>query len=129
MKTYRDLFAWQKAMSLVTEIYRMTGMFPKEEIYGITSQMRRCAVSIPSNIAEGYGRHSRDDYLRFLQMAMSSLFEIQTQMEIAMNLKYVEKNQFDEVYQSSREIERILAGLIQSVRVSPSKPRSFSLVP
>jgi four helix bundle protein len=72
MKTYRDLVVWQKSMSLVTQIYQITKTFPKEETYGLISQMRRCAVSIPSNIAEGYGRRSTNDYLRFLQIATNT---------------------------------------------------------
>jgi len=73
MKTFRDLIVWQKAMQLVSRIYKTTQTFPKEEIYGLISQIRRSAVSIPSNIAEGYGRKSTHDYLRFLQVAMGSL--------------------------------------------------------
>ena len=96
MKTYKDLIVWQKSMSLTTDIYQITKAFPKEETYGLVSQMRRCAVSIPSNIAEGYGRKSTDDYLRFLQIAVSSLYEMQTQMEIALNLTYLSKDEFSE---------------------------------
>ena len=76
-------------MVLVTEIYSITGIFPVSEIYGLTSQLRRSAVSIPSNIAEGYGRNSTNDYKRFLQIAVGSLYELQTQVEIACNLKYI----------------------------------------
>jgi len=76
MKTYRDLLVWQKAMTLVTEVYRKTKTFPREEVYGLTSQVRRSAVSIPSNIAEGYGRNSTSDYIRFLQIASGSLYEL-----------------------------------------------------
>ena len=116
MRTYRDLIVWQKSMSLVTQIYRITKTFPKEEIYGLISQMRRCAVSIPSNIAEGYGRRSTDDYLRFLHIAMSSLYEVQTQVEIASNLGYLSKSSFAEVYESSGEIERMLSSLTKRIR-------------
>ncbi len=115
MKTYRDLVVWQKSMSLVTKIYEVTRIFPKEEIYGLISQMRRCAVSIPSNIAEGYGRKSTDDYLRFLQIAISSLYEVQTQMEISLNLGYLSKNKFENVYEQSREIERMLSSLSRKI--------------
>ena len=79
MKTFRDLLVWQKSMSFVTQVYKISKSFPPEENFGLTSQIRRCAVSIPSNISEGYGRESLNDYLRFLNIAMASLFELQTQ--------------------------------------------------
>jgi four helix bundle protein len=112
VKTYRDLMVWQKSMAMVTEIYKVTQSFPRREDYGITSQIRRCAVSIPSNIAEGYGRHSRNEYIRFLQIALGSLFELQTQLEIAANLGYLKKEEFDVLYESTREVERMLSVLI-----------------
>ena len=85
---YKDLIVWQKSMDLVTQIYRASGNFPKSEFYGLISQLRRSAVSIPSNIAEGYGRRSTGDYVRFLQIIVGSLFDLQTQLEIAKKLKY-----------------------------------------
>jgi four helix bundle protein len=88
MKTYRDLQVWQKAMQLVTEIYGNTRSFPAEELYGLTSQIRRCAVSIPAKLAEGYGRNSTQDYVRFLRIASGSLYELQTLLEIACNLTF-----------------------------------------
>ena len=87
MKTFRDLIVWQKAMGFVTLIYQLSKSFPKDELYGLTSQMRRTAVSIPANIAEGYGRRSTQDYLRFLHISASSNYELQTLLEIAYNLK------------------------------------------
>jgi four helix bundle protein len=116
MKTYRDLIVWQKAMALVTEIYKVTVSFPRREDYGITSQIRRCAISIPSNIAEGYGRHSRNEYIRFLQIALGSLYELQTQLEIAANLGYLKKEEFDVLYESTREVERMLSSLVKSLQ-------------
>ncbi len=113
MKTYRDLMVWQKAMVLVTEIYKVTKSFPRREDYGLTSQLRRCAVSIPSNIAEGYGRNSRNEYIRFLQIASGSLYELQTQLEIAANLGYLKKDEFELLYESTREVERMLSVLIR----------------
>jgi len=103
-------------MSLVTQIYQLTKTFPREELYGLVSQTRRCAVSVPSNIAEGYGRKSTDDYIRFLQIAISSLYEIQTQIEIALNLRYLTNDKFQSLYESTREIERMLSSLIRKVR-------------
>ena len=115
MKTYRELLVWQKSMLLVTEIYKLSKSFPKDESYGLTSQIRRCAVSIPSNIAEGYGRNSTSDYIRFLNIATGSLYELQTDMEIALNLQYIDRHNFSELYESSREIERMLSSLIRKL--------------
>jgi len=115
VRTYRDLIVWQKAMALVAEIYKLTRGFPREETYGLTPQIRRCAVSIPSNIAEGFGRHSSQDYLRFLQIAMGSLFELQTQAEIAVRLSYLPRDDFERLYEASREIERMLSSLMRRI--------------
>ena len=116
IKTYRDLLVWQKSIGLVTKIYQVTKAFPKEENYGLVSQIRRCAISVPSNIAEGYGRNSTDDYLRFLQIAISSLYEMQTQIEIAFKLEYLTRDNFNAAYDLSREIERMLSSLSRKVR-------------
>ena len=115
MKTYRDLIVWQKSMVFVTQIYKITKTFPKEENYGLISQIRRCAVSIPSNIAEGYGRQSTNDYLRFLKISIGSLYETQTQLEIALNLEYLSSDEFKRVYELSREIERMLSSLCRKI--------------
>jgi four helix bundle protein len=95
-KIYRDLIVWQRAMQLVTEIYQTSKTWPREETYGLTSQIRRCAVSIPSNIAEGFARRSQGDYLRFLNIAMGSLFELQTQLEVAKNIGFIDALKFTE---------------------------------
>src|SRR6476620_10807013 len=116
IKTNRDLLVWQKAMVIVTEIYTLSSKFPQNEIYGLTSQMRRSAVSMPSNIAEGYGRNSTGDYKRFLQIAIASLFELQTQLEISMNLGYSSKENFDSVIEKSYELERMLSSLITKIK-------------
>lgn len=115
IKTFRDLLVWQKAMTLVSEVYKTTKVFPKDEMYALTSQIRRCAVSIPSNIAEGYGRNSTSDYIRFLRIALSSLYELQTQIEIGLNLKYIEKQFFDFIYELTRELERMLSVMIDKI--------------
>ena len=94
MKSYRDLIVWQKSMDLVTLVYKMTVQFPADEKFGLISQIKRSAISIPSNIAEGYGRNYRKDYSRFLQIARGSLFENQTQLEIAVNLSFIKKEDF-----------------------------------
>ncbi|MEA2040077.1 MAG: four helix bundle protein [Thermodesulfobacteriota bacterium] len=113
IKTYRDLIVWQRSMVLVNEIYKISKKFPNDEIYGLISQIRRCAVSIPSNMAEGYGRNSTNDYIHFLRIATGSLYELQTQMEISLNLNYIDRSEFDELYKLSREIERMLSSLIR----------------
>jgi len=115
MKTFRDLIVWQKAMGLVTLIYQLSKSFPKDELYGLTSQMRRTAVSIPANIAEGYGRRSTQDYLRFLHIAMSSNYELQTLLEIACNLNYLSGASFKDTFEKSRELERMLSSLIMKI--------------
>ena len=115
VNTYRDLLVWQKAMSLVTEVYKITQNFPTSEVYALTSQIRRSAVSIPSNIAEGYGRNSTADYKRFLQISVGSLFELQTQLEIAFNLNYISKNIFDNFFERTQELDRMLFSLIKKI--------------
>jgi len=118
IKTYRDLIVWQKAMQFVTNVYSKSASFPQNEQFGLTSQIRRSAVSIPSNIAEGYGRNSTGDYTRFLQIALGSLFEVQTQIEIeiAFNLNYISENDFQILFDLSREIERMLSSLIYKLK-------------
>jgi len=115
MSTFRDLKIWQKSMQLVTRIYDETRTFPAEEKYGIISQIRKSAVSVPSNIAEGYGRHSDGEFTRFLNIAMGSLFEMQTQIQISVNLNYLDKESGIELFAASREIERMLSSFINSI--------------
>ncbi len=116
MKTFRELVVWQKSMSYVTEIYKVSKKFPREEIFGLTSQMRRSAISVPSNISEGFGRQGLNDYIRFLNIAIASLFELQTQVEISYNLAYISKEKFKELFELSREIERMLSSLIRKLK-------------
>jgi four helix bundle protein len=116
MKTFRELIVWQKSMNFVTEIYKITKTFPEHEKYGIISQIRRSAISIPSNIAEGYGRSGLKDYLRFLNISMASLFELQTQLEISYNLEFIDKFKFGKLFELSREIERMLSSLIRKLK-------------
>ncbi len=111
MKGHRDLVVWQKAMILVTEIYRATRDFPKDEMYGLTSQLRRAAVSVPSNLAEGHGRNSRKEFHHFIGQARGSLTEVETQLEIARNLDYLSKNAALALLSQSSEIGRMLNGL------------------
>lgn len=118
MNTFRDLLIWQKAMQLVTNIYSMTSNFPKEEMFGLTSQLRRCSISIPSNISEGFGRGSNKDYHRFLTISLGSLFEFQTQIEIASNLKYISETDFNKIYEDSKELERMMSSFIRKVKLT-----------
>jgi four helix bundle protein len=112
---YHHLLVWQKAMEFVTEIYHHTKSFPGEERYGLTLQLRRSSVSLPSNMAEGYGRNSTQDYIRFLRIANGSLFELQTQLKIARNLKFLSEESFSLLFELSREIERMLSSLIRKI--------------
>lgn len=116
MSTYKDLLIWQKAMNLVTKIYQTTQLFPKDEQFGLTSQIRRSSISIPSNIAEGFGRQGKNDYLKFLNISLSSLFEIQTQIEIAKNINYLNETDFSILYEDSRELERMLVSFINKIK-------------
>lgn len=115
MESYRDLIVWQKSIRLVKEVYLVSSSFPNKEVYGLTAQIQRSAVSIPSNIAEGYGRHSTPEYIRYLRVACGSLYEMQTQLEIALSLDYLEKNQYETLFEMSREIERMLSSLISKL--------------
>lgn len=115
IKSYRDLQVWQKGVQLASLVYQTSRVLPKDEQFGLISQMRRAAVSVPSNIAEGYGRRSRADYVRFLNMAMGSLFELQTQAEIAANLGYFAVEVSQPLVADAREIERMLSALIRKL--------------
>ena len=115
-QTYRDLIAWQKAMELVTAIYRATQDFPREELYGLTIQLRRAAVSVPSNIAEGQARYSHAEFHHFLRNAKGSLAEKETQVQIARNLGYLTDEQTGVLLGSAAELGRILNALLDSVK-------------
>lgn len=116
MSTFKDLLIWQKAMNLVTKIYQTTQLFPKDEQFELTSQIRRSSISIPSNIAEGFGRQGKNDYLKFLNISLSSLFEMQTQIEIAKNINYLNETDFSILYEDSRELERMLVSFINKIK-------------
>ena len=112
-RDYRELVVWQKAMETVTEVYRVTQKFPREETYGLTSQIRRAAVSIPSNIAEGQGRLTRGEFRQFLGQAKGSLAELETQILIAQNLGYIENP--SPLLDRVAEVARLLNGLLNSL--------------
>jgi four helix bundle protein len=114
-KNYRDLIVWQKSVDLSIAVYRVTKGFPKEELYALSSQLRRAAVSIPSNIAEGQGRHSKKDFAHFLSIAYGSLREIETQIHIAMRLGYIRSETESDLQNLCGEVGRLLNALIKSL--------------
>lgn len=116
IKSYRDLETWQKAMDLVEEVYRETSSLPKEETYGLQGQIRRAAVSIPSNIAEGQGRDSRNEFLHHLSYAYGSLCELQNQLLLACRLGYLRQQAYDHLEDSSSCVARFINGLSNSLR-------------
>jgi four helix bundle protein len=115
---YKDLIAWQKAMDLVTDIYKITDSFPKREIYSLTDQIRRAAVSVPSNIAEGQAHHSHREFLHFLRHSAGSLAEVEAQLLIAERIGYIEHAATAPLIEKAHEVGRILNGLIASLRES-----------
>jgi four helix bundle protein len=115
VKNYQELIVWQKAMDLVEEVYKASRDFPREEIYALTSQVRRAAVSIPSNIAEGQGRRTTADFLHHLSIAYGSLREVETQILIAQRLKYLVKGKVEKVLNGAGEVGRLLNGLMTSL--------------
>lgn len=115
-RAHKELDAWKESVTLATLVYRITEAFPKSEIYGLTSQMRRAAVSIPSNISEGAARFSTKEFLQFLSIAGGSLSELDTQVEIARQLAFIGKNDLIIVENQIQTVSRLLAGLISSVR-------------
>ena len=114
--SYKDLIAWQKAMSLVREVYLHTRRFPKEEIYGLAAQLRRAAVSVPSNIAEGQGRLSKKEFRHFLSLARGSLLEVETQVLIAADLNYLSSDAAHGLETQAQEMLRIINALMNSLR-------------
>ena len=115
-RSYRDLIAWQKSMKFVAEIYVATQRFPSAELYGLTSQLRRAAVSVPSNIAEGQARFSQKEFHHFLSQARGSLVEIETQRLIARELKYLASARAEDLLAKADELGRILNGLLASIK-------------
>jgi four helix bundle protein len=122
VKSFHDLVAWQQAMELVTEVYKMSQKFPKEEVFGLTSQIRRAAVSIPSNIAEGRGKSSTGEFQQFLYHARGSLAEVETQLLIALNLGYLEKPEIAHIMELINRVGKLLHGLLTAIKKNP-KPK------
>ena len=115
MKTHKDLNVWQKAIALVTIIYKETSSFPKSELYGLTNQIRRCAVSVPSNIAEGAARTSKKEFSHFLSISLGSISELETQIIISRNLNFMTNEVFDLIEKEIKDIRKMTIGLKKSI--------------
>ncbi len=113
INSFRDLIVWQKSKELVLLVYKSLKKFPSDEKFCLVSQIRKCSISIPSNIAEGYGRNSTKDYIRFLQISKGSLYELETQIEIAKDLGYLEEPETTTILKQSDEIDKILFSIIK----------------
>ena len=122
LKNFKELNVWQKSYRLCLEIYRITATFPKEEKYGLTSQIRRSVVSIPSNIAEGYGRKTTLDYMRMLYISYGSVCELETRILLAGDLDLIEKVEMDTIKKDIADVERMLKALIKSLENKPLDP-------
>ena len=116
IKSHRDLIVWQKAMELVVHVYDKSQTFPKAETYGLTSQMRRSVCSVPANIAEGQGRRLHGEFLNFLGNARGSLWELDTQLEIAFRLNYLSSEEHVALVAQLSEVGKLLNGLIRSLK-------------
>lgn len=116
MGNYMELIVWKKSVDLVTEIYSVTTIFPKEELYGLTSQIRRASISVPSNIAEGHSRRSTSDYLQFLKIARGSCAELETQLIISKNLSYLSSEKFKILIEKTSEISKMLNAIITKLQ-------------
>ena len=114
-QTFRDLIAWQRAKALARQVYEITRKFPNEEKFGLVVQLRRAAVSIPSNIAEGRGRGTKKDFAHFLMQARGSLYELETQIELANELQYISQSDAVRLLEACNELSRVLNGLINSI--------------
>lgn len=117
IRSHRDLIVWQKGMELVVAVYGISKNFPKEETYGLTSQLRRAAVSIPANIAEGQGRRLPREFAQFLAHARGSLLELDTLLELAQRLGYIKESEYFKIKERVNEVGRILNGLLRSITV------------
>ncbi|SRR6266404_88120 len=117
IKSHRDLVVWQKAMDLTVELYSVTKQFPRDELYGLTGQVRRSAASIAANIAEGQGRRSAGEFCQFLAHARGSLLELDTHLELALRVGHLPKKDYDKVKTLIDEVGRLLNGLLRSITI------------
>lgn len=120
MGNYKELLVWQKSVDFFTEIYTCTKNFPKEELYTLTSQIRRSSISIPSNIAEGHSRRSTLDYIQFLKIARGSCAELETQLIISKNLNYLSLEDFQKLNETASEISKMLNAIIIKLQTGPN---------
>jgi four helix bundle protein len=118
MRNFKNLTVWEKSMELVKQIYLITSSFPDSEKFGLISQMRRCSVSIPSNIAEGTSRNSDLEFKRFLEISIGSAFELETQLLLSKSLSFVNEKEFDECLNLILEVQKMLNGFISKLRKS-----------
>ena len=116
VQSFRDLVVWQKSMNLSVVIYTLTKAFPRDERYGLTNQIRRASVSLPSNIAEGHGRLGTNEYRQFLGVARASNFELQTQLELARRLEYGDTKLIDDAKSPSHEVGKMIYAILQSIK-------------
>jgi four helix bundle protein len=116
MQDYKSLKVWQKAHQIVINIYKITKLFPKEELFCLVSQIRRAAISIPANIAEGAGRGSRIDFNRFLQISFGSISELEYELMLSNELGYINKDSYKKIEASIEEVKKMLSGLIKSIK-------------
>jgi len=116
IKSFTDLIAWQKAHTFVLSIYKITVNFPKEEIYGLTSQIKRSALSISANIAEGFSRRTNKDKIQFYHVALGSLTEVQNYLVVAKDIKVINNESFQDLAQYTIEISKLVNGLIRSIK-------------
>jgi four helix bundle protein len=116
IRSFKDLIVWQRSMDLAVRIYRITQKLPASEQFGLTSQLRRASVSIPSNIAEGYGRQSTGNYRQFLSISRGSLMEIETQINICDRLKYLAQSDTENILKEITEISKMLTSLISKIK-------------
>jgi four helix bundle protein len=114
-RPHKDLRVWQKSMDLVAEVYRMTNGFPKDQMYVLGAQSQRAAISIPSNIAEGLAKRSPRDRIRFMEIAQGSLSELDTQVELAHRLGFMQQELYDEIMDRMEEVQMLLSGLLRSM--------------
>lgn len=115
-RNYRKLAVWENAKTFVLDIYKCTANFPKEEVFGLTSQLRRAAISIPANIAEGVERQHPREFLQFLYVARGSLAEVEVYMDLALDLRYLENEAFEKLYVQASKVGKMLNGLINSLK-------------
>jgi len=127
METHKDLRVWQQSIAMVTSIYLMTQSFPKEEMFGLVSQLRRASVSVPSNIAEGYARGTDKEKLHFLRISSGSISEVETQLMLSLNLGYIDLEKYNELSETVTSVWKQLNSLISSIkkRLAPQELLPF----